>query len=528
MKAFRALLRVSLAALLRSIAPGRGGAALALGLTALLPLLLSLSLGGVFGMALSALGALDLLPAFLCLTGAGMAFMFTAFGAGGVLFGGRDNDLLLALPVPGWMLLAGRLLAVYLENLLVFGLTLIPGMALYAAFGGAPQGLALAAAVALPAALVPTVLAALVGWAITWLTGRARHRALWANLGYGAVLLGSMALSFGINFSTRAAGGADTAARALASLFTGPLWLFGRMGAACLGDAAAFGVTLLAGVLPAALFVWLLQGSYRTLLARMGARAARKAYRMAAQRSAAPLAALLRKELARYLNTPVYLFNTGFGLILLAAATVFACWQGDRFVGWLAGETGLPLAGPDLYGVMAATDCLLLATASTACVSFSLEGRSFWLLKSLPLPAGQVIGAKVGFNLLAAWPLTAVCVAAQWAALGFGPLQGAALLLVTTALAACVSLGGAAANLRFPRLDAANDTVVCKQSLSAMVGFLGGMALAGAGIGLYLGALRAMPLPLYLLGCTAALAALCLVLAAWLRTVGARRLQQLS
>ena len=167
MKAFRALLRVSLAALLRSIAPGRGGAALALGLTALLPLLLSLSLGGMFGMALSALGALDLLPAFLCLTGAGMAFMFTAFGAGGVLFGGRDNDLLLALPVPGWMLLAGRLLAVYLENLLVFGLTLIPGMALYAAFGGAPQGLALAAAVALPAALVPTVLAALVGWAFT-------------------------------------------------------------------------------------------------------------------------------------------------------------------------------------------------------------------------------------------------------------------------------------------------------------------------------------------------------------------------
>ena len=40
--------------------------------------------------------------------------------------------------------------------------------------------------------------------------------------------------------------------------------------------------------------------------------------------------------------------------------------------------------------------------------------------------------------------------------------------------------------------------------------------------------MRALPLPLYQLGCTAALAALCLVLAAWLRTAGARRLQQLS
>ena len=78
--------------------------------------------------------------------------------------------------------------------------------------------------------------------------------------------------------------------------------------------------------------------------------------------------------------------------------------------------------------------------------------------------------------------LTAVLSGAVWVLARLG----LALLAVSAALSAFVSLGGAAANLLFPRLDAENDTIVCKQSLSAMIGVLGGMALAGAGIGLYL------------------------------------------
>ena len=74
MKAFRALLRVSMTALLRSISPGRGGLALAVGVLALVPLLLSLSLGAALTAALAPLGALDLLPGFLCLMGARWPF----------------------------------------------------------------------------------------------------------------------------------------------------------------------------------------------------------------------------------------------------------------------------------------------------------------------------------------------------------------------------------------------------------------------------------------------------------------------
>lgn len=529
MKAFRALLRVSLTALLRSISPGKAGAALAVGLMAVLPALLSLLFGMTLVMGFAPLGMLWLVPAFLCLLGAGMSFFFTAFGAGGLMFGGRDNDLLLALPIPDWMLLAARLLAVYLENLLTFGLTLLPGMALYCMAGHSPAGVLLALPVSVFGALVPTLLAALAGWLLSWITSRTRHSALLANLGYGLVVLGCFALSIGINVFTRSSVlSGQGVADGLAGAFSGPLWLFGQMGSACAGDPAAFARMVMCSALPAVLFVALLQGRYRRLLTRMGARSARRAYRMAAQRSAGPMAALLRKEAARFFHTPIYLFNTGFGLILLLAATVAACWQKDALLAWLGQEAGIALTGGQQFAAAAGCICFLLSTVSTTSVSLSLEGRSFWLLKSLPVPAAQILRAKVWFNLLAGWPLTWCCVLALWARLGFTPAQGISLLACTAALIWFLSLLGMAANLLFPRLDAENDTVICKQSLSATVGVLGGMAVVGAGIGLCFALAPLLPVESCLLAGAAVLALLALPLNRWLATAGARRLAALG
>ena len=62
MKAFRALVRVSMTALLKAIAPGKAGAALSLGLLSGVALLISVLYGGILAVVLAPLGALDLLP----------------------------------------------------------------------------------------------------------------------------------------------------------------------------------------------------------------------------------------------------------------------------------------------------------------------------------------------------------------------------------------------------------------------------------------------------------------------------------
>ena len=60
-------------------------------------------------------------------------FMGMVALAGGLLFttfavkgGGKDNDLLLSMPVPSTLLMASRVTAIYLENLLFSAFVLLP------------------------------------------------------------------------------------------------------------------------------------------------------------------------------------------------------------------------------------------------------------------------------------------------------------------------------------------------------------------------------------------------------------------
>lgn len=244
---------------------------------------------------------------------------------------------------------------------------------------------------------------------------------------------------------------------------------------------------------------------------------------MVTQRGGAPVTALLKKEAARYFGSTIYLFNTSFGLVMLAVGAVAACVRRDALLALFEQEMGLAVTPADCYGVVAAAVCLMLATVSTSSVSISLEGRCLWLLKSLPLPGKTILYVKAWFNVLVGWPLTAVCILLlQWA-MGFTALQGAALLFVSAGLSGAVSLAGVAINLLFPKLDAPNDTMVVKQSMAAFLGIFGGMGLAGVGILLYMVLASLLTVEAYLIMCGVILAAVCLLLVRWLATAGQRR-----
>lgn len=527
MKAFAALVRLSMLEILNAIS-GRGSrkkaasAGVAMFIVTALCLLLSVTYSGSLAVVLKAVGALDLLPGMMSVLALVMAFLLTVFAAGGMLFGGKDNDIILSLPVSDYAVLLSRMLAVYLENLLITALILLP-MAVIDLVTGGPAGAAtvlLAVPVSLLGALPPTLLGVLVGFAVTWLSSRVRHSSLFASLGYMIFLILILVGSFQMGSLFE---GIGDFRQDIDAALHGPLFLFGLMGDACNGDVLALLLLALVCVLPFLGVTALLCRSYRRLLSRMHARTARRDFRLGRQQGTSPVLTLLKKETARYFGSTIYLFNTGFGLVMLAVGSVAACVRRDALFALFEQEFGLAVTPADCYGVAAAAVCLMLATVCTSCVSISLEGRSLWLLKSLPLPARAILYVKAIFNILVGWPVTAVCTLLLWWALGFTPWQEAVLLFVTAGLSGAVSLGGVAVNLLFPKLDAPNDTMVVKQSLAAFIGIFGGMALVGAGILLYLAVARLLPLEVYLVVCGAALLLLCLALVRWLAGAGERR-----
>ena len=142
MKKFFALLKVSLRSMLVvSSGVGRGKkkkAVSGVGAVVLISVL-ALYISGVYSTlfvsVLAPLGMESLVFVFMGIAALVMGLMFTAFGASSAVYGGKDNDLLLALPVFVDDADAARVSAIYLENLLLSFFMLLPAGAACAAFG---------------------------------------------------------------------------------------------------------------------------------------------------------------------------------------------------------------------------------------------------------------------------------------------------------------------------------------------------------------------------------------------------------
>ena len=488
MRKFRALLSVNLKAMLLSTSNSRGrgrrrmsGVGMLI-LIAFLGLYLSGTYSFAFALQLAPVGMLDLLLMMMPVLVTAMGVFYTVMAVQGVVFGGKDNDLMLSLPIPAFQLMLARVLVLVLENLVFSYVILLPAGVAYAVFGGAAGPgfwLRLLAGAAV-LSLLPTTLALVLGFLLTWLSGKfGRGKALLRNLLYlvffGAVLV--LAFQSGTLIGTLAEYAAGIQAG-----FAGwglPFLLFQR--GVC-GDGLAFLATTALCLLPFLLAVWLFGQRYQHLVTSLTARASRADYKLVRQSGSSQRRALLNKEARRFFNSTMYLFNTGCGLILMLLLGGAALIKGRELTTLLAllGDT-LPLTP-----LLALAILFCLSTAAISASSISLEGRYLWILREAPVDSRTVLDVKWGFQLLLTLPCTLVCIAAVTVGCQLPLDQAGALLLVSAAFALFHAPFGLYVNLCFPKLDAPNDTVVVKQSAAALLGTLVPMLLLGAAFVFYL------------------------------------------
>ena len=230
-------------------------------------------------------------------------------------------------------------------------------------------------------------------------------------------------------------------------------------------------------LLPFLAAAWVLGLRYKAILTGLNSRAMGKAYRLSHLGASGQFMALYKKEFARFLGTPIYLFNTGIGFMMLIGAGVYAVFARRSILAFAAQVGGIqPLLPIGLLAV-----AFVLGISNITCVSISLEGKQLWVLKEAPVPAGRLFRAKVAMSLTVAWPSTLVGLGCIAFAVQLPLGQAAAALALCLAFSLLVAVGGLCINLLLPKLDGVNDTLVVKQSASAFCGIFGGMGLVGLG-----------------------------------------------
>jgi len=112
---------------------------------------------------------------------------------------------------------------------------------------------------------------------------------------------------------------------------------------------------------------------------------------------------IIDKEIKKFFSVTVYVFNSGFGPIMMAIGGVAILIFKEDLLTYIDLFEGV---GLNFEAMVLLLLGFLISTVFTSAISLSLEGKNFWILKSLPIKAETVMFGKMLFNVILTLPLS--------------------------------------------------------------------------------------------------------------------------
>ena len=193
-----------------------------------------------------------------------------------------------------------------------------------------------------------------------------------------------------------------------------------------------------------------------------------------------PIVSLIKKELNRFINSPVFVTNAAFGLVLFLIGCILICVKQDYILSKIAMQ-GLDFTIDNikyympviLFGFICFSSLMSSITSSM----ISLEGKSFNILKSLPISPFKVIISKVLIAALIMLPFILSGDILIFIKFKFTFIQVIIILVSSIIMPVVSGIIGIMINLKYPKMNAKTDTEVVKQSISSMISVFLGMIL---------------------------------------------------
>lgn len=458
------------------------------------------------------------LAAILCFA---LMFVGSVFTAKAQLYEATDNDLLLSMPIKPGDVLLSRMLMLLLIDL---GLGLVVSGPALLAWG---QSAGFSSAWLVPCLIVfllllpllTLMLSALFGWLLHLASARVRNQSMLTvvlSLAFLAVYFVAISrMNIWIN-----------------EVALDPTPLVGALGGIAplvwLGRACADGnlpalCGLILGTAAITLLGWIaLDRSFlRTATDKRGA--AKIKYVEKSVDAVSPARALLRREWKHLLSSPSYILNCALGAIMAPVAAAFLILRRESLLPLLS----TPGLGDLMPVLMMLGLCFLSSMCTLTAPSISLEGKSLWLLQSLPVTPRQVLRAKLCLHLMVGLPPMLLASAVFVVLLRPDPATALFCFLLPAACLLFCGLMGLFENLRHPNLDWVNETQAVKTGMSVAVTIFATMGLVLVPIPVVLLLGQLVPPAAIAAAFLALLLLLCLLLWRWVCTRGEKLFREL-
>lgn len=428
----------------------------------------SYSYSYMLGTGFKMINSLELLPATMFTAACFATLITTILKVKGTVFGFRDYDLLMSLPVGTASIIACRLIILYCFNFIFTIIFMLPMMIAYGFLAKPGTGfyvMSLLLIIFVP--LMPLVLASVIGTFIAYLASKFRHSNTLNVIFSVSVIILFLAMQFVTSGdSERLANIGQMISQQLYRLYP-PARLYTK--AVTTGDWICCMLFIAISAAAFAAYTFIVKLLFKKINTMLMTARTRANYKLGELKTASPIKALYIRELKRYFTSSIYVLNTAIGIVMLTVISVAGLFMDlDALLG---GEQALDLLKDNL------ALCLVffIMLSCTTMASISLEGRNLWIIKSLPVDPMTVFRSKIAVNLTVCLPALIDVIL-----LGIIFRLNAArifLLLLTAAAAALfIAMYGLIINLKLPNFSWTAEVAVVKQSASTMITVFSGFA----------------------------------------------------
>lgn len=394
------------------------------------------------------------------------------------LYLAKDNEMLLAMPIPPHKILAVRMIGVYAMGFLYEALVFIPAVAAYILTGAASAaGIILSVLMIFVLAFLVLTLSCFFGWLVALLSSRLKNKSFITVI-ISLVFFGVyyyFCMNYYSAIENLIAHAAEVGVKIKSSAY--PLYLLGR---AAEGHLPSFLLATLA-ILALAALTWLVLSKSFIKITTRQASGTKAVYHEKPVKQKSLASTLLLKEWKRFSTSPNYMLNCAMGTFLMPAAGIAALIFREDITEFIS-LISLPA---DMMAVMAVAGVFLIASMNDiAAPSVSLEGKNLWILQSLPANAADALEAKERLHTLITLPPVIILSLCLTIAIGADFTTGLLMVLTAAAFVVLHARLSLAINLLKPNLDWTNEVVPIKQSASVSISLFGGWILAilcGAG-----------------------------------------------
>lgn len=439
--------------------------------------------------------------------------VFTTYST---LYRAKDNVLLLSMPIPPRYILTVRLLGVWMWGMIYSALVFVPALICYWLETGAGAAVVVSGLMLLVLiGIAVLTLTCILGWVVAKISLHVKNKSFVTVIASLAFIVAYYALYSRANELLQAllANALTVGDKIRGAAY--PLYLMGQAGEGSFAALAPSALMVLAVF--ALVYIVMSRSFLRMAVGSSGAE--KTGGKKAVIRSSSVAAALLHKEFGRFLSSSTYMLNCALGTVVLPAAGIFLLLQAE-FIRELIPQFGLDSRTAAL--IACAVMCMMVSINDTPAPSVSLEGKHLWLIQSLPVPAWQVLKAKLNLHLIITLPAVAVCSVCFILAIRPDALSAMAILILPILFSVLQGAFGLMVNLLSPNLQWTNEVVPIKQSMSVFLAMMGGWALVIALGAVYLLVHSYVSIPVFLALCAAAFGCgICLILR-WLKEKGAR------